>query len=128
MIHHTRKFQYLGFGGEVLDICINFLKEHPTEFIYMQVMQEYSSLDNTMTFFDTMKEYFSSLEEISPTLDQVRGKIVLLRRFSSPIKPFGNELNFQSLTFTSTATITARIQDAYQVKSLFHRSLKWERF
>ena len=134
MIHHTRKFQYLGFGGGVLDVCINFLKEHPTEFIYMQIMQEYSSLDNTSTFFDTIKSYFTGLEEflffdeISPTLDQVRGKIVILRRFDSPITPFGNQLNFRSLTFTSNTTITARIQDAYQVKSLCHRSLKWERF
>ena len=134
MIHHTRKFQYLGFGGGVLDVCISFLREHPSEFIFMQVKEEYNALDNTRSFFETMKDYIEGLEdyfffdEISPTLDQVRGKIVLLRRFSSPVTPFGNELKFGSETFTSNTTITARVQDAYQVKSLFHRQLKWERF
>lgn len=134
MIHHTRKFQYLGFGSGVRDVCIDFLKDHPSEFIYMQIKEEYSSLDNTRSFLETMKYYiigyenFFFLDEISPTLDQVRGKIVLLRRFSSPDHPFGNELVFGSGTFTSNTTITARIQDDYRVKSLFHRSKKWETF
>ena len=134
MIHHTRKFQYLGFGGGVLDICVKFLKDHPTEFVYMQIKEEYTSTDNTRTFFETMKEYVTGLEdyffldEISPTLDQVRGKIVLLRRFAVTEHPFGNELQFQGGTFTSNTTITARIQDAFQVKSLMHREDKWQAF
>lgn len=134
MIHHAKKFQYLGFGGGVRDVCIDFLKEHPSEFIYMQIKEEYKSEKSSNTFIETMKKYMEGyekyffLDEISPTLDQVRGKIVILRRFPSSVTPFGNELDFCGEIFTSNTTIIARIQDAFEVKTLFNRYEKWEKF
>ncbi|KAK8877830.1 hypothetical protein M9Y10_004593 [Tritrichomonas musculus] len=135
MIHHTRKFQYLGFGSGVRDIIFDFLRDHPTEFVFVQIKPEYYDQENTRSFFETMKAYIDPyvdrfyLEETLPTLDQVRGKIVLLRRFESPITPFGILLNFKNnSTFTSETSITARIQDEYKVKSLFHRQQKWDTF
>ncbi|KAK8847097.1 hypothetical protein M9Y10_019677 [Tritrichomonas musculus] len=132
MIHHGSVYQQLSFGTGVRDVCINFLKAHPTEFIFMQIKEEYEAVENTRSFEETMKTYINSLEqfyfldEISPTLDQVRGKIVILRRFSSTINPMGNYLQFQDNTiFTSTTTITARIQDCYNVPTLFDRGNKW---
>lgn len=134
MVHHTKKFQYLGFGGGVRDVCIDFLKKHSSEFIYMQLKEEYKSEKSSNTFIETLQryitgyEYYFFLDEISPTLDQVRGKIVILRRFPSTVSPLGNELDFCGEIFTSHTTIIARIQDAFQVKTLLNRYQKWEKF
>ena len=99
----------------------------------MQIKEEYIATENTRTFEETLKSYINAfeeffyLEENSPTLDKVRGKIVILRRFSSIITPLGNYLEFQDNTiFTSVTTITARIQDCYNVPTLFDRAKKWQ--
>ncbi|OHS93102.1 1-phosphatidylinositol phosphodiesterase [Tritrichomonas foetus] len=131
MIHHDMVYQELSFGSGVRDVCIKFLQDHLTEFIYMVVKEEYNSEGNTRTFEETMQSYVNDyfyLEEGSPILDQVRGKIVLLRRFRSSITPLGNELSFKdNCIFTSVTTITARIQDYYQVATLFDRPNKWSK-
>ena len=57
MIHHTKKFRNLGFEGGVLDVCVSFLKEHPTEFVYMQIKEEFNPSDNTESFFESMQKY-----------------------------------------------------------------------
>lgn len=135
MIHHGSVYQQLTFGAGVRDVCINFLKAHPTEFIFMQIKEEYDSTGNTRTFEETMKTYINGneqyfyLDENSPTLSQVRGKIVLLRRFSSTITPMGNYLQFKDNTiFTSITTIKAIVQDCYNVPTLFDRGSKWNHF
>lgn len=135
MIHHGSVYQQLSFGTGVRDVCIKFLKAHPTEFIFMQIKEEYDATGNTRTFEETMKTYINGneqyfyLDEVSPTLGQVRGKIVLLRRFSSSITPMGNYLQFKDNTiFTSITTITAVVQDCYNVPTLFDRGSKWNHF
>lgn len=132
MIHHDMVYQELSFGTGVRDVCIEFLKAHPSEFIFMQIKEEYIATENTRSFAETMQSYINTfeeyfyLDEISPTLEQVRGKIVILRRFSSSITPLGNYLQFQdNAIFTSTTTITARVQDCYNVPTLFDRAKKW---
>lgn len=133
MIHHDLVYQQLSFGTGVRDVCIDFLKSHPSEFIFMQIKEEYTATENTRLFEETMQSYINSFEdyfyltEKSPTLDEVRGKIVILRRFSSVISPLGNYLRFQdNAIFTSITTITARVQDCYNVPTLFDRAKKWE--
>lgn len=135
MIHHGSVYQELTFGAGVRDVCIKFLQNHPTEFIFMQVKEEYDATGNTRTFEETMKSYINGLEkyffldEISPSLEKVRGKIVLLRRFSSSISPMGNYIQFKDNTiFTSVTTITAEVQDCYNVPTLFDRGSKWNHF
>ncbi|KAK8835826.1 hypothetical protein M9Y10_040374 [Tritrichomonas musculus] len=132
MIHHGLVYQQLSFGAGVRDVCINFLKNHPSEFIFMQIKEEYEATNNTRTFSETMQSYiegneeFFYLKEDSPTLEKVRGKIVILRRFDPVYSPQGNYLQFQdNKIFTSQTTITARIQDCYVVPTMFERSTKW---
>ena len=125
-------YQELSFYLGVFQVCIKFLEEHPSEFIFMHLKEAGTPSGNTRTFEKTLKSYLIGydshiyLNEDSPTLGQVRGKIVLLRRFSSSITPMGNYLNFQDNTiFTSNTTIVARIQDCYVVQTLFVRWAKW---
>lgn len=133
MIHHGKYYQHLSFGSGVRDVCINFLKNHPSEFIFMQISGAHTPTNNTRSFTETMKSYIEGLESFfylekdSPTLDQVRGKIVILRRFDPVVSPQGNYLNFEDNSiFTSNTTIVARIQDCYRVSTLFDRSTKWQ--
>ena len=132
MIHHDSVYQQLSFGTGVRDVCIQFLKQHPKEFIFMMVKEEYTPAENTRTFAETMKSYLTNdfyLQEGSHTLKEVRGKIVLIRRFDSSISPMGNKINFKNdQIFTSVTTITARVQDCYYVGTLFDRGRKWNNF
>lgn len=132
MIHHGVIYQHLSFGSGVRDVCIDFLRAHPSEFIFMQIYEAHTATNNTRTFTETMQSYiegyeeFFYLEENSPSLDLVRGKIVLFRRYDPPSSPQGNFLDFvDNAIFTSNTTIVARIQDCYHVSSLFDRSTKW---
>lgn len=132
LIHHDYLYEQIGFGLGVLDACIEFLKLHPTEFIFMQIKEEYIAENNTRTFSETMQTYIKSfkdffyLNEGVPTVEQVRGKIILLRRFSPVVELQGNLLEFQdNAIFTSNTTIVARIQDCYIVPSMLDRSIKW---
>lgn len=132
MIHHGFVYQYQAFGNDVRDVFIKFLKEHPTETILMMVKEEYDASNNTRGFDDTMQSYIDEypeyfyLEPINPTLDQVRGKIVLFRRFSTWREHFGNELQFKdNAIFFSYTTIDARVQDCYKIATIFERATKW---
>lgn len=99
----------------------------------MQIAEAHTPTNNTRTFTETMQSYIDGLESFfylkdgSPTLDEVRGKIVILRRFDPVVAPQGNYLNFvDNAIFTSNTTIIARIQDCYHIPTLFDRSTKWE--
>lgn len=131
MIHHDLIYQELSFGSGVRDVFVQFLKEHPAETILMIVKEEYDATGNTRTFCETMQSYlvgfdnYFYLTEDMPTLEQVRGKIVLFRRFTSTIYPMGNNIRFSDNSiFTSSTTIKARVQDCYSV-SIFDREKKW---
>lgn len=133
MIHHGIIYQHLSFGSGVRDVCIEFLKQNPSEFIYMSIKEEYDSSNITRSFGETMQSYIDGFENyffldpVSPTLGQVRGKIVILRRFQSMTTKMGNYINFsENAIFTSNYTILARVQDCYVVSSLFARATKWE--
>lgn len=135
MIHHGPIYQQMSFGNDVRDVFIDFLKNHPQETIIMCVKEEHTPAENTRSFEDTMNWYIQGneqyfyLETGNPTLKEMRGKIVLVRRFSSYISPFGNEIHFRdNAIFDSYDTIHARVQDVYVVGTLFDRPAKWSRF
>src|SRR5262249_39764989 len=87
-IHHGNIYVGFNFGEGVRDVCVDFLKANPTECIVMQVKShEADDFDNSLTFqqvFDGYVQGFESffyLDDHIPTLGEVRGKIVVVRRF-----------------------------------------------
>jgi 1-phosphatidylinositol phosphodiesterase len=105
-IHHGNYFQNIEFGYNpvlglgVLDYCYQFLRDHPSETIIMLVSETKSTSPvNGQGFEDTFDLYLANsvshqndlynydakslfwLGNYIPRLEEVRGKIVLLRRF-----------------------------------------------
>lgn len=127
-IHHGPIYQHLNFN-DVLETCEQFLKQHPSEFIMMSVKEEYKCEDITRSFEETFKAYleeYSSLwylENKLPTIDEVRGKIILVRRFEAS-EAWGIDASSweENTSFTIEAS-NLKIQDAYKVCDL---NLKWQ--
>jgi 1-phosphatidylinositol phosphodiesterase len=108
-IHHGMVYQKMMFG-DVLNICFEFLKDHPKEFILMSLKDEYDAVRNTRSYEETVKDYIHRCNPSKwytgtdiPELKDVRGKIVLVRRFEGSI----------GLNWKSSSLFT--IQDDYEV-------------
>jgi 1-phosphatidylinositol phosphodiesterase len=129
-IHHGPVFQNLSFGSGVRDVCLDFLAANPGECIVMSVKEEYTPSDVTRTFEDTFDWYSAGqadrwyLGEAVPRLDDVRGRIVLFRRFSAVRTPKGIDAHTwaDNATFDITAPAPIAVQDRYQVPTL----LPWD--
>lgn len=134
-IHHGAFYMNLYFR-DLLEDCISFLTRNPTETIIMQIKEEHSDADkntNTRSFYETLKVYIDQapslwyLNENIPTLEQVKGKIVLVRRFGLAGANDPNNLGIYA-DFKDNATFTTghlRIQDEYKYKSI---DSKWQAF
>lgn len=129
-IHHGSVYQNLNFN-DVLLACNTFLGNHPGEVIVMSVKEEYDASGNTRTFeqtFDSYVQQYSnrwSLGAAVPTLGQVRGKIVLLRRFGVTSTPKGIDATSwgDNTTFTiNNGNATLKVQDQYVVPD---NNVKW---
>ncbi len=78
--------------SQVLDIVRTFLSLHPRETVLMRVKKEGSGGGNTKSFEQVFEHYahkegqdlFWKPTGASPTLHDVRGKIVVLQNFSAP--------------------------------------------
>lgn len=91
-IHHGKVYLGINFDG-VLEDCIQFLKENPSECVLMQIKEEHDPKNNTRGFSETFESYvvrtkkFWVLNETGkvkntiPLLSEVRGRIFLVRRF-----------------------------------------------
>lgn len=122
-IYHGVAYQHLSFD-DVLAACFGFLRTNPTECIIMSVKEEYNPANNTRTFEQTFDSYVAEhpdawlLTEGIPTLDQARGKIVLLRRFKAKAVPKGiaasNWADNKSFEISNSAA-RIKIQDEYVV-------------
>ncbi len=134
-IHHGSVFQDLTFGSGVRDVCINFLNANPGECIIMSVKEEYNPTGNTRSFEDTFDWYTAGLENYwyfgdrIPTLGSVRGKIVLLRRFSAARTPKGIDASNwpDNATFEIKNAATLEVQDQYVVNTVLAGDInaKW---
>ena len=76
--------------SDLLDEVWDFLRDHPTEAVIAQLKDEGSPQDPgfaTLLFdkyLDTKYKDLFALGTTTPTLDLIRGKIQLIRRFASP--------------------------------------------
>ena len=117
-IYHGPIYQRDNFAG-VIGYCRDFLRANPSETIIVSVKEEYEARNNTRSFEATFDDILARnpapwlLSSTIPTLNQARGKIVLLRRFSS-IKPMGIDASNwpDNQTFENK---NLRVQDAYKV-------------
>ncbi len=146
-IHHGAVYLRLNFD-DVLKVCTDFLSANPRECIVMLVKQEHEDGEGiTRPFEATFDSYlqgtskgFWYLDNAIPTLKDVRGKIVLLRRFGNYTKgidanPWEDDAAFSIPPDEKTKSIpngTLKVQDRYNVKSLvplpgvFDVNKKWD--
>jgi 1-phosphatidylinositol phosphodiesterase len=121
-IHHGAIYQNLNFD-DVLNACYVFLNSHPSETIIMSVKEEYDASNTTRSFEQTFDSYVqknSSKWDLGaniPTLGDVRGKIKLLRRFSSGstkginAAPWADNTTFD----INNSGVQLKVQDYYKV-------------
>ena len=107
--------------ADILDDFTSFLSEYESESILMCIKQEYGS-DITEELLKIINEYNKNdlfyLEDNNPTIGEIRGKIVLFRRFA-----FSNELGInlydgfkdnQTFDINNSSFSNIHIQDFYK--------------
>lgn len=121
-IHHGAIYQNLNFD-DVLNACYTFLQNNPSETIIMSVKEEYDASNTTRSFEQTFDSYVQKnpskwdLGANIPTLGSVRGKIKLLRRFSSGTtkginaSPWADNTTFD----INNSGVQLKVQDYYKV-------------
>jgi 1-phosphatidylinositol phosphodiesterase len=118
LIHHGPVYQKLDFP-EVLRQVRGFLADNPRECVVMSVKEEHQAAGNTRSFEATFDSYLAAdrarwyLRAGLPVLGDVRGRIVLLRRFGAT-----RELGLDASRWRDNTTFQQGIlavQDHYQV-------------
>lgn len=111
---------------DVLATMYRFLDEHPSETIIASVKEEATPSHTTRTFEATFASYIDQapdrwvLAPTVPNLGDVRGHIVLLRRFSATAVPLGIDATQwpDNTTFAiDDADAHLRIEDNYMVNT-----------
>ncbi len=107
---------------EVLATMSEFLAAHPGETILASVKEESVPTNNTRSFEETFATYASAAPWVFaptlPRLDDVRGKLVLLRRFDAASTPLGIDATAwpdNTVFSIDNADAHLRIEDAYKV-------------
>ena len=122
-IYHGTEYEKASFD-DVLTTTFAFLDAHPSETIVMSVKQEADNDGATQSFEATFDGYVAQQPtrwytgDSVPALGDVRGDIVLLRRFDATATPLGIDGSAwaDNTTFTLTNTdSTLRVEDAYIV-------------
>lgn len=126
VIHHGPIDQKLTYES-VLETVTAFLKANPRECVIVSVKEEYQPEKNTRSFEQTFDTSVAKdperwwLKAELPRLDQVRGKMVLFRRFPSNSKARGIDASsWQDNTTFSSGLL--RVQDVYQAPGA---EIKW---
>ncbi|WP_277999128.1 phosphatidylinositol-specific phospholipase C domain-containing protein [Bacillus cereus group sp. BfR-BA-01349] len=88
-MHHGSVYQNLMFG-DVLNQIQTFFRTNPRETVLMRLKEEHNPESGSQSFEDIFKRYkndygnlFWNYTSSNPTLDEVRGKIVLIQNFSA---------------------------------------------
>lgn len=127
-IHHGPVYQRQDFT-QVIASCAAFLAAHPSETMIMSVQREFSAEGNQLSFeqvFDAHTARDTRLWWLSsriPTLDEARGKIVLLRRFMAASLPKGIDATVWPGNSVSPHGAQPHIQDRFVVKD---SAAKWQ--
>ncbi|MGL6160328.1 phosphatidylinositol-specific phospholipase C [Microbulbifer sp.] len=129
VVHHGSVYQHMNFD-DVLTMVTAFLAAHPSETVIMQVKEEYDPHNNTRSFEQTFNSYANAPAYSSywwrhsyiPTLGEVRGRIVLLRRFSGSFWVSGgidvtNWADNARFTRYDTRSHAIEVQDYYNVNA-----------
>lgn len=129
--HHEAWYLQQTFNGE-LNTALNFLKNHPTETIIYMIKQEYSTRsdrDFSAAVYNYIQqhglEYFQLQDRLVyarkyPRLDDVRGKIVIFRRFDTT--GLGHALGYKVKWRDNTRGTNYRTDGHdYQVQDNYHR-------
>ena len=88
VMHHGMVYLELNFD-DIIDVCKRFLTENPSETILMSLKPEYDEYNCNKKYAEIFYSYYDQdpslwyLENRIPTLEAVRGKIVLFRRFGT---------------------------------------------
>ncbi|MEX3099023.1 phosphatidylinositol-specific phospholipase C [Serratia ureilytica] len=103
-MHHGPVYLKQQFG-DFLQTCIDFLKRNPTEFIVLSVKKEHTTENSKKSFASVMQDRYVSphkemffLENRIPNVKEVRGKIVLLRRYN------GSDIGLSASNWKDNAT------------------------
>ncbi len=124
-IYHGPISQKLTFES-VLKTFRDFLLEHPRESLLISIKPESSPRRNSRSFVETLQAYIEEepqiwhLGETIPTLGEVRGKLVLLRRFAAT-----EELGFPATDWGHDGSHkgdTMFVQDRFEVAQA---EIKW---
>lgn len=102
-----------------------FLAAHPSEALIVSIKEEVAGYRTTLPFDQVMASYVAARPdrwatgEALPMLGEVRGKIVLVRRFATTLAPLGipaaPEVWTDNATFSITGVANLRVEDNYVV-------------
>ncbi|HEX8111546.1 MAG TPA: phosphatidylinositol-specific phospholipase C, partial [Kofleriaceae bacterium] len=129
LIYHGAVDQDQTFD-DVLATMRKFLDEHPGEVLIVSIKEEAAPDGNTRSFEATFASYVAQardrwyLGDTLPRLGDVRGRLVLLRRFAASAAPLGLDGSgwADDTTFSLTTAASLRIEDAYIVSD---NAAKW---
>ncbi|MED1022530.1 phosphatidylinositol-specific phospholipase C domain-containing protein [Bacillus mycoides] len=121
-MHHGQVYQNAMFG-DVLRDTINFLRQNPTETVFMRVKEEHDPEAGSLSFEAIFQKYWDNntvyfwdpnsvptAERDNPKLRNIRGKIVVIKNFSSS-KEFG--INYGSLNNQDQYNVANNLDGMY---------------
>ena len=134
-MHHGQTYLGYHYKHDVIDTFVSYLQKYPTEIIIVLVSTEFRPKNNTLPFYQVFLNYINEehkdywyLNDKLPTLGEVRGKLVLLRRFYSSITPLGTDMSgwrdSQTFHIQNDSSVKFYIQDEYRS----HYTQKWSKF
>lgn len=131
-LYHASVALDLRFEQDVLPACYDFLRKNPSETIFMSIKQEDSDGPAIFDWLDPMikrnRDRWHLDKDRVPTLDEVRRKIVLFRRFSSHDVGLDTETGWPDNDFNSFNNhgVKFRVQDKYKIFSLVNMDDKYD--
>lgn len=130
-VYHGFIDQQLTFAS-VRGACKDFLAEHPDEVILLCIKEEDEDNDDFAKAVESAIEEDGDLwytENAIPTLGEVRGKIILFRRFDDSDLGINCRNGWADSTdFTMENGVTVHVQDYYNLESKENIDTKWKKF